>query len=461
MEVFFMADLRDLLVNILGNLSDAAAIINQGGVVLYANKAFEERFSLNDGIIRRGKALRTLDLGVTFGKEALPLEELFLPNGLESYAMNVYLLDDPQRGDHHYLLLPKPDMNIGDDKASGLPFPVKSQINKEKLHAEVLSPEFKGLIGEDPSFKRALLIAQKAAKADLPVLILGESGTGKEIVARAIHRTSQRSNKPLVDVNCAAIPDTLIESELFGYEKGAFTGARTEGRSGYFEAAHGGTLLMDEIGDASLQSQSKLLRVLEDGCFKRVGGNRNVKVDVRIISSTNKDLRKNITEKTFREDLFYRLNTFSIQVPPLRDRTRDIPLLVEHFLASNVISEYRRRKFLPSCMEIICAYHWPGNVRELKGVVNYAVNMSSGATIDPSALPSFLFSQATQSKSDMSEAAISIPGQASHLGEILEYVERDLIKEAMAKSANRSEAIKRLGISRRTFYIKIKQYGLA
>ena len=172
------------------------------------------------------------------------------------------------------------------------------------VQAGEILPEFRRLIGEDMRFKRALLLAQRAARSDQPVLILGESGTGKEILARAIHGTSHRHNKQLVDVNCAAIPDTLIESELFGYERGAFTGARAEGRTGYFDEAHGGTILLDEIGDASLQIQSKLLRVIEEGTFKRVGGNRNVRVDVRLISSTNKDLGKLVEDEKFRLDLF-------------------------------------------------------------------------------------------------------------------------------------------------------------
>ncbi len=457
-----MKGTREFLMNILGNLSDAAAIIDQNGAVIHANNVFERRFFLEGGAGRNSKALCAIDQGVALESDGLSLLALFLSDGLVSYPMNVYLLDTPKKGLRHYLILPKQNSSMTDDSRPGSATSARAQAGQEKLQKESLSPEFRGLVGEDASFRKALLIAQKAAKADLPVLILGESGTGKEIVARAIHQTSRRSNKPLVDVNCAAIPDTLIESELFGYEKGAFTGARTEGRTGYFEVAHGGTLLMDEIGDASLQSQSKLLRVLEDGSFKRVGGSRNVKVDVRIISSTNKDLRKNIAEKTFREDLFYRLNTFSIQLPPLRDRVRDIPLLVDHFLAANDLSEHRHRKFLPSCMEILCAYHWPGNVRELKGVVNYAVNMSSGATIDPSSLPSFLYSQASLPTTEkMSETAIAVPPESSSLGEIIQYVERDLIKDALAKSTNRTEAIKRLGISRRTFYIKLKQYGLS
>lgn len=184
------------------------------------------------------------------------------------------------------------------------------------MHIEELDAAFDEMIGADIAFRKALAVAQKAAKTDIAVLIIGESGTGKEILARAIHQISTRREKPLIDVNCAAIPDTLIESELFGYERGAFTGARTEGRRGYFHEAHGGTILLDEIGDSSLSVQSKLLRVLESGTFKRVGGTRNVKVDVRIVSATNQDLAELIEQKKFREDLYFRLNPFTIVLPP-------------------------------------------------------------------------------------------------------------------------------------------------
>jgi transcriptional regulator with PAS, ATPase and Fis domain len=293
------------------------------------------------------------------------------------------------------------------------------------------------------------------------LLIIGESGTGKEILASAIHKASRRSGKPLIDVNCAAIPDSLIESELFGYEKGAFTGARTEGRKGYFDEAHEGTILLDEIGDASLQTQSKLLRVLESGSFKRVGGSKNIKVDVRVISSTNKDLTELIREKLFREDLYFRLNAFTIYLPPLRECREDIGLLVEHFLKLNAGNEDRNLKFLRTSMDILQAYDWPGNVRELKGVVDYAVNMSTGSIIDPGALPNFLFApDALYTGPSGTSPAISETSGDRTLAGILRQVEKDLIKDALENASNKTEAIKKLGISRRAFYLKIKEYGL-
>ncbi|NLN38367.1 MAG: sigma-54-dependent Fis family transcriptional regulator [Smithella sp.] len=327
------------------------------------------------------------------------------------------------------------------------------------MHIEELDAAFDEMIGADIAFRKALAVAQKAAKTDIAVLIIGESGTGKEILARAIHQISTRREKPLIDVNCAAIPDTLIESELFGYERGAFTGARTEGRRGYFHEAHGGTILLDEIGDSSLSVQSKLLRVLESGTFKRVGGTRNVKVDVRIVSATNQDLAELIEQKKFREDLYFRLNPFTIVLPPLRERTGDIPLLVDHFLNSGDEGQKHKYKFSGPALRCMQSYHWPGNVRELKGVVSYALNMTHSPVIDPSSLPKFLFSGPDGPLlSDGSGSAEDT--SCYNLIEAVRDLERKLISDVLAVTSNKSQAIKMLGISRRTFYLKLKEYGL-
>jgi len=454
-----LTGIPEILIKILKDVPASAAIINQRGAVLCANPFFERSFPSWGRSCKAPFPLQHLNLKIEPDGGTQSPQEVILPEGTVG-SLLVYFINKSKKGENRFLILVKPDQ--GDTEAtSDLNGFLRNKGVCREEPSEPLAPEFRELIGEDPRFRNALLIAQRAAKSDLPVLILGESGTGKEILARAIHRTSRRSRKPLVDVNCAAIPDTLIESELFGYERGAFTGARTEGRSGYFDVAHEGTILLDEIGDASLQSQSKLLRVLEDGCFKRVGGNRNVTVDVRIISATNKNLKNLIAEKAFREDLFYRLNTFTLQLPPLRDRVRDIPLLVEHFISSSANEEHRTMKFLPQAMEILQSYHWPGNVRELKGVVNYAVNMSTSPLVAPAALPSFLFPSggpAYEVEIPRYEPKTSTTG--GPLSDVLQTVERDLIREAIEASSNKSEAIKKLGISRRTFYLKIKQYGL-
>ncbi|MDD5169512.1 MAG: sigma 54-interacting transcriptional regulator [Syntrophales bacterium] len=456
-----MLRIQDVLILILQEISEAAAIINQDYLVLYSNESFNKLYNFYPGGAKKKESafLRQLDLQAWDSEILSALQKRTFPGGYKGHDIHVYLVYRSSREKYFLVLLKQPGTKA--QKLSSYDHPVNPYIDDTIIQAGQLSPEFKKLIGEDIRFKRALLLAQRAARSDQPVLILGESGTGKEILARAIHRTSLRQNKQLVDVNCAAIPDTLIESELFGYERGAFTGARTEGRTGYFDEAHEGTILMDEIGDASLQTQSKLLRVLEDGSFKRVGGNRNVKVNVRIISSTNRELSKLVEEKKFREDLFYRLNTFTIQLPPLRERVNDIPLLVDHFLNSNSEREKKNFRILPSSMDIIKDYHWPGNVRELKSVVYYAVNLASGSVIAPSALPSFLFAaNESKGKSVKPGKESFVSPQTHNLPEVMENIEKDMICEALKGSATKTEAIKKLGISRKTFYARIKQYGL-
>jgi transcriptional regulator with PAS, ATPase and Fis domain len=324
------------------------------------------------------------------------------------------------------------------------------------------SNHISGMIGQDSKFKTVLLTAQKGAKSDFPVLITGESGTGKEILARTIHQTSRRSGKNFVDINCAAIPDQLIDSELFGYEKGAFTGAAPGGRHGLFFEAHQGTLFFDEIGDASLQTQAKLLRVLNEGHFKRVGGSKNIKVDVRFISATNKDLSQSIAEKHFRKDLMYRLNTIGIHLPPLRERPVDIPLFTNFFLMQHAKQQSRNLSLSTGCIEIIKSYHWPGNIRELRGVIDYTVTMATGSLITEDDLPDFLLSEESHArKSGLKRPLDSgINPKQGLLLTILQQTEREVIKEVMQKAKNKTEAIKVLGISRRTFYTKIKQYQL-
>lgn len=238
------------------------------------------------------------------------------------------------------------------------------------------------LVGESQKIRDLQEQMEMAARSNSRVLIFGESGTGKEVAARLLHEKSPRAGKPFIEVNCAAIPQELIESELFGHEKGSFTGA-FEKKNGKFELADGGTLFLDEIGDMSLQTQAKVLRVIETQEFQRVGGNKNINVDVRIIAATNKDLREEVKKGSFREDLFFRLNVIPLFVPPLRERKDDIPILVEYFLDS-LAEEYGKppRKILPEALKYLLSYDWPGNVRELKNVIERLVIMTPSNIID-------------------------------------------------------------------------------
>ncbi len=452
-----MEKIPQFLIKTIQDISDAAVIIDEYNYVYYVNNKFESLFNYKGSGRRKTKCdfLSSLNLKASVRMITSP-QSVTIPGSQRKISLFVYLLNKSKNKDHFYLIIAR-DSEKKDSKSYGLK-KFNPYEDEEKFRTEKLSPEFSELVGENIEFKKALVIAQRAAKSNISVLIIGESGTGKEILARAIHSTSKRSGRPLIDVNCAAIPDTLIESELFGYEKGAFTGARTDGSKGYFDEAHEGTILLDEVGDASLQTQSKLLRVLESGTFKRVGGTKNIKVDVRIISSTNRDLTSLIEQKAFREDLFFRLNAFTIYLPPLRERREDISLLIDYFLKSNDDIEKRNLKFSSSAMEILNSYHWPGNVRELKGVVSYAVNMSRDSIVTPSSLPNFLFAQ-DPGPNPVGLPITSLPDETHNLIEAVKSLERKLIKETLVTSVNRTMAIKKLGISRRTFYIKMKQYG--
>lgn len=324
------------------------------------------------------------------------------------------------------------------------------QLNRH-LECELMRfyplPEgFNSLVGQDRRFRDALALAARVAARDTTVLIRGESGTGKDLVARAIHAASHRSKGPFVRVNCAAIPENLLESEMFGYEGGAFTGARREGKPGKFELAEGGTIFLDEIGDVSPAIQAKLLRVLQEREFERLGGTKTIHADVRIIAATNRDLEALMREGKFREDLYYRINVISIYLPPLRERNEDIWLLVDHILRRHESTGGRTWKLSTECMDLFQRYRWPGNVRELENVLEYAVTLAGDTeVIALEHLPEYL--------------RRLYPGTGR--AKTKQAKERDMLLKALeAAGNNRSRAMKLLGISRRTFYKKLKKYGL-
>jgi DNA-binding NtrC family response regulator len=292
---------------------------------------------------------------------------------------------------------------------------------------------------ENGAIARLLLQADRVADSDLPLLITGESGSGKELLAEYAHDRSRRSNGPLVQINCSAINDSLAESELFGHAKGAFTGAVAE-HKGFFEQAGGGTVHLDEIGDMSLATQARVLRVIEDGTVRRVGGSAETAVDVRVIASTNKDLEAMGRDGAFRLDLYYRLNGVELAVPPLRDRPEDIPLLVDHFLA---MVEGVEKRFSEKAMDALVAYPWPGNVRELRNVVKASALLNPGDVVEREHLPRSLRHGPTKRSGRLEDA------------------ERDMIAKVLEQTGgNRKAAAKRLGISVRTLYYKLDRYDI-
>jgi two-component system response regulator HydG len=324
-------------------------------------------------------------------------------------------------------------------------------VENRALRAQLDEKRRREIVGTSLAWRRTMDVVMQAAPSEATVLLLGESGTGKELLARAIHDNSPRAGRPLVPVNCAAIPESILEAELFGYEKGAFTGA-TARREGRLEAARGGTLFLDEIAEIPQHVQVKLLRVLQEGEIERLGGSgRPVAIDVRLVAATNKDLRREVREGRFREDLFYRLNVISVNVPPLRDRRDDIPLLVEHF-----IQVYRQKnaKAIVGCtrraLELLGAYAWPGNVRELENAVERAVVLTRGSSLGEEDLPREVVSQAPHA--DPTGRVLTFP-----IGTPLEEVERQAIHETLRHTkGDKRLAAQLLGIATRTIYRKLE-----
>jgi Nif-specific regulatory protein len=310
--------------------------------------------------------------------------------------------------------------------------------------------DFSNIVSTSGPMRQVFEQIQQVARANTTVLIRGESGTGKELIAHAIHYNSLRANKPFVKVSCAALPESLIEAELFGYEKGAFTGAHAT-RKGRFELADGGTLFLDEIGDVNLATQVKLLRVLQEREFERIGGVETIKVNVRLIAATHKDMEKMIAEGTFREDLHYRLNVFSIFVPPLRERTPDLLLLADHFL-EKFAREHGKpiRRISTPAIDMLTAYHWPGNVRELENCIERAVLVCDGNVIHAHHLPPTL-----------QTAEATGTGVAVSLGDAVAAYEKDLIQDAL-KSArgNRARAARLLSTTERILNYKVRNHAI-
>jgi DNA-binding NtrC family response regulator len=313
---------------------------------------------------------------------------------------------------------------------------------------------FDNIIGKSKEMRDIYGTIRQIAERNSTVLIHGESGTGKELVARAIHYNSARKNKPFVAVNCAAIPETLIESELFGHEKGAFTDAQNR-RIGHFELAHQGTLFLDEVSELSLPTQAKILRSLQEREFVRVGGGKTIQVDVRLLSATNKNLEEMMSRGTFRSDLYYRINVVPLTIPPLRQRKEDIPLLVQHFLGKHAGAG--QKKITPEAMDILVAYEWAGNVRELENIIERVVVLSCADIIAPNDLPSILksTSKAEQIKQGVLGGRISF-----------EDAERDFEKDIILEDLKKCNFVQTktadlLGISRRILKYKMDKYGMA
>ncbi|HUI08503.1 MAG TPA: sigma-54 dependent transcriptional regulator [Verrucomicrobiae bacterium] len=355
-----------------------------------------------------------------------------------------------QAGAYHYVTKP---VNLDE-----LELVIQRALNNRRLEAENVNLReqidhkyaLENIIGESPAIRQVFETVRQVAPTRTTVLITGETGTGKELIAKAIHNLSPRKDGPFIAVHAAALPSTLLESELFGHEKGAFTGA-VERRVGRFELADGGTLFLDEVGELEPLMQVKLLRVLEERAFERVGGTKTLHVDVRLIAATNRDLKKLVKEGRFRDDLFYRLSVVAVDLPPLRERREDIPLLVRAFLDEfSRENDKQVRELTPEAVNLLLAYDWPGNVRELRNAVEQMVVLARAERLTARDVPAQV-----RGGADLTKISVVRTGMT------VEEAERQLIIQALKETGgNRTKAALKIGISRRTLHRKLKEYGL-
>jgi len=338
---------------------------------------------------------------------------------------------------------------------------VKKAIEKKREHVELsllrqkvdVTYSLENIIGQSPKMQELFRVIPRIAQSNSNVLITGESGSGKELVAHAMHNLSHRKEKNIVTINCAAFPEGLLESELFGHMKGAFTGA-VYNKQGLFEIADGGSVFLDEIAEMPTSLQAKLLRVLENGTFRRIGGTTDIKVDVRVISATNKELNEEIATGRFREDLYYRLNVVPVLMPPLRERKEDIPLLINHFLSKTADSP---KKITPEAMTLLIDYSWKGNVRELENVIERTALLTEKEEITPANLPPEII---TQSRSDLKSIA-ELTEEGIDLEQLIVDIEKDYLLKALEKTDGvKTDAAKLLRLSFRSFRHRLQKYGI-
>jgi len=445
----------ELLLNVLDNVQNAILIIDQNETIVYINREYTTRLGISPKKVL-GKSLREIEpkaLALKVLKTREPICDVVeYVESLKINAIGVTLPLYNKQGDFWgvtsmfnnvtELIRISEDLKRTKEMTDYL---------QEQLRDEQLPQSFQEYVCVNNEHKKTLQLAARVAPTDSTVLILGESGVGKEVMAKTIHNASKRSTNPLIKVNCASIPENLLESELFGYEEGAFTGARKGGKMGKFELANNGTIFLDEIGDMSFNMQAKLLRVLQERELERVGGTRSIPLNIRVITATNRDLKAMIDAGTFRGDLYYRLNVISLTIPSLRERREDIMPLVRVFLRRMAPGE--KVTVSPSVMKILQEYDWPGNVRELQNVLEYASVVRTSETIVIKDLPQYL-----KPKLPIDETGDS---GRFNIKTATALLERDYMIEAIkACQGNKSLAIRELGISRRAFYEKLEKYGL-
>ncbi|MEW6623695.1 MAG: sigma 54-interacting transcriptional regulator [Bacillota bacterium] len=436
---------------IVDSVHEGVIAIDSEGVVTHVNKSAEQIFGLERQQLI-GKNLNYLApdmplLDLLKGEESFTFREVFVSfNGKKLHLLSTGRPILSARG------------NVVGAVASYRDFS-ETQKTAYEIFNKQQHLTFKDIIGSSEAMQEVVRKAQKIASSNSTVLILGESGTGKELFARAIHEASSQSHKPFVSINCGAIPETLLESELFGYEEGAFTGAKRGGKIGKFELANGGTIFLDEIGNMSLYLQAKLLRVLQERQIEKVGGNQIIPVDIRVIAATNSDLQDLVNKGRFRDDLYYRLSVIPLVIPPLRERKEDIPQLLEYLrIRYNDLLGKRHIGFSKEALNICLNYSWPGNVRELVNTVEYAINIEESPEIRPESLPPRIREEVN------TREVKEYTSKGDRVVVPIEELEREAILKALNHfgwtEEGKMKAAKALGIGRATIYRKILKYGI-
>ncbi len=440
---------------VVDTIQDGIMIVDKAGTIVSANKAFEKITGYTQAEII-GAPCSTLHCNTCEAAREKRGHHWCILFRTGSVKMNKCMI---KKADGHYIHVIKNAALLYDTRSevigavetlTDISELLKKDTQIEAFRRELRSRDgFHGILGDSGPMNQVFDLISNAARSDAPVIVFGESGTGKELVSKAIHQVGDRKNGPFVKVNCAALTESLLESELFGHVKGAFTGA-FQNRKGRFEAAQGVDIFLDEIGDLPLSTQVKLLRVLEEKVIERVGDNQPVHIDVRIISGTNRNLKKLVDSGLFREDLYYRINVIPITIPPLRDRRSDIPLLAESFFRRIHLKNDKNIQAISNpAMETLMNYAWPGNVRELKSALEYAFVTCNGTVIEPQHLPPDVF----QNNSRLS--------QQQNIALDLDEIQKNRLIDALKQTGgNQTQAGRLLGVSRITVWNRMKKYGI-
>lgn len=445
---------------ILDRFHEGVVAVDSAGRIFYVNDMYSKILGVAKHHVL-GKHLQKIEPGATM-LEVLATHRPVLGKAVQIKSVNHYVVVNIYPLMHKNELAAvvsifrdvteTKQLSLALDRVQGLAEYFRQQLTEQE---ELKNNQ---IIGKHPAFMKVISQAVTVAKTDAPVLLTGENGSGKEVLAKLIHQKSTRSQKPLITVNCAAIPESLLESELFGYAEGSFTGAKRGGKPGKFELADGGTIFLDEIGDMPLGMQSKILRVLQEKEIEKIGRNQNLPVNVRIIAATNRTLEDMVQQGTFRRDLYYRLNVVAIRAPALRERGEDIGLLAYHFLLAFNKKYEKVLAYSPEVFHFFSQHDWPGNVRELQNCIEYAVIMCPGPEICLEHLPAHLHT----TEGYRQRTAPPVPAdEVIPLRAYIQARERELIEHALSVCGhNKSQAMRLLKISRRAFYQKLKQYAL-